>query len=245
MTVADGNVFFFFPPDDEVVSTPQKRNKLKSATCRWIFDPKAERDPSKPTYAKDRVKAATSWNTSGEFSRVDDRFVTKKYDHFWQVRIDPTREYDFAACGPPAGGLFNCIGHYKWTDRSEDVYWVGPRSTVQEPAFIPKINGGEAEGWLIALVNRLDVLRNDIAIWDAQNLGAGPVATIHLPFKLKMGLHGNFVDHADIEEWNNRRSEGGDVGPLKAAEHPLPWQIEMQTTAPNRAVDANGVNGTY
>lgn len=220
----------------------QKRNKLNSATCRWIFDPKAERDPSNPTYAKARVKPEISWNTSGEFSRIDDRFVTKKYDNFWQIRIDPTREYDFAACGPPAGGLFNCLGHYDWRDQSEDVWWAGPRSTLQEPAFIPNANGGEGEGWLITLINRLDVLRNDIGVWDAQNLAAGPVATIHLPFKLKMGLHGNFVDHADIEEWNRRRTEGGEDGPLKAAQEPLPWQLEFQGSHQN---GTNGVNGTH
>jgi carotenoid cleavage dioxygenase len=237
LTVADGNVYFFFPPEDEPTSTPQKRNKLKSGTCRWILDPKAKRDISNPIYAHARIKASISWETSGEFSRVDDRFVTKKYNHFWQLRIDPTREYDFAACGPPAGGLFNCIAHYTWDDRAEDVYWLGPRSTVQEPAFIPKSNGGEAEGWLIALINRLHVLRNDIGIWDARNLAAGPVATIYLPFKLKMGLHGNFVDHADIEEWEKRRSKDGDVGPLKVAEVPLPWQMQNDAT--------NGVNGRH
>jgi carotenoid cleavage dioxygenase len=207
-----------------------------------VFDQKAERDPSNPTYAQARVQPTVSWETSGEFSRVDDRFVTKKYNHFWQIRIDPTLEYDFAACGPPAGGLFNCIAHYTWDDRTEDIYWLGPRSTVQEPAFIPKPGGGEAEGWLIALVNRLDVLRNDIAIWDARDLAAGPVATIHLPFKLKMGLHGNFVDYADIEEWEKRRSKEGDVGPLKAAQEPLTWQVEMQMSDAN---GTNGVNGAH
>ena len=178
-------------------------------------------------------------------SRIDDRFVTKDYNNFWQIRIDPTREYDFAACGPPAGGLFNCLGHYKWDDRTEDVYWVGPRSTVQEPAFIPKPNGGEGEGWLIALINRLEVLRNDIGIWDAQNLASGPVATIHLPFKLKMGLHGNFVDHADIEEWNRRRSKTGDIGPLRTAQEPLPWQLDLQTSNARRINGVNGTNGVH
>lgn len=159
--------------------------------------------------------------------------------------MDFTREYDFAACGPPAGGLFNCIAHYNWKDRSEDVYWLGPRSTVQEPAFIPKPNSSEGEGWLIALVNRLDVLRNDIMIWDAKDLASGPVATLHLPFKLKMGLHGNFVDHTDIEEWEKRRSRNGDVGPLKAAEEPLPWQIEFTANEVGHTNGVNGVNGAH
>lgn len=225
--MADGNVFFFFPPEDTAPGSVLKRNKLKSETVRWILDPKL------PTGTF--VKPAKVWNTSGEFSRIDDRHVTKRYDHFWQARIDPNREYHFSVCGSPAGGLFNCLGHYTWSDRIEDVYWAGPRATFQEPTFIPKEGGAEAEGWLIALVNRLDVLRNDIVILDALDLKAGPVATLHLPFKLRLGLHGNFVDHRDIAEWEARRS--GSIGPVKPAEQPLPWQ--------KHAGSQNGSNGQH
>ncbi|KAK0389346.1 hypothetical protein NLU13_2921 [Sarocladium strictum] len=219
LTVADGNVFFFFPPEDHPVGTVAKRNNLKSPTQRWVFDPKS---PSGSW-----VEPSVTWDTSGEFSRIDDRYVTKKYNHFWQAKIDPTREYDGAKCGSPAGGLFNCLAHYTWDPKSEDVYWAGPRATFQEPSFIPKDDGGEGEGWLIALLNHLDVLRNDVVIFDALNLAKGPVATIHLPMKLRLGLHGNFVDQREIEAWQARRKADGDVGPVKPAENPLPWQMEM------------------
>lgn len=217
LTVADGNVFFFFPPENQISSNLAARNRLESVTHRWVFDPKQE--------SGSWVKPEALWNTSGEFSRIDDRYVTKKYNHFWQARIDPTREYDAAKCGSPAGGLFNCLGHYRWDDHSEDVLWAGPRATFQEPTFIPRKGGKEGEGWIIAFINRLDVLRNDVEIIDAGNLAGGPVATIHLPFKLRLGLHGNFVDHRDIEEWETRRAPGGDVGPVRAAERPLDWQL--------------------
>jgi carotenoid cleavage dioxygenase-like enzyme len=218
LTVADGNVFFFFPPENAPHTDLAKRNVLQSPTCRWIFDPQA------PTGS--RVQPEVQWDTSGEFSRIDDRYVCKKYNHFWQARIDPTRKYDAAVCGSPAGGLFNCIGHYTWNDRTEDVYWAGPRATFQEPTFIPKEGGTEGEGWIIALFNHLDKLRNDIVILDALNVAAGPVAAIRLPFKLRLGLHGNFVDQRDIDVWKRRRAAGGDVGPVRAAEKPLKWQLE-------------------
>lgn len=251
LTVADGNVFFFFPPDNKPAGTIPQRNKLQSQTCRWVLDPHAPRDPDHPTYARDRITPALTWNTGGEFSRIDDRFVTKPYSHFWQCRIDPTREYDIAACGPPAGGLFNCLGHYTWdsdTDpaaRTEDIYWAGPRATFQEPTFIPLPNGGgrEGEGYIIALVNRLDVLRNDIVILDAQNLARGPLATIKLPFKLKLGLHGNFVEGADVRAWEARRKGG--LGPVRGAEGGLPWQVrggDRERVHGNRH-GANGVDG--
>ncbi len=249
--MADGNVFFFFPPDGAQEGQLEKRNKLSSPTVRWIFDPKAKTNT--------RVKPSLVWTTNGEFSRIDDRWVTKPYRHFWQAVVDPTRPYDFQKCGSPAGGLFNCLGHYAWsaehvheganggaigangtvgTDHTEDggeatiegrfgledVYFAGPTMTFQEPSFIPKDGGGEGEGYLIALLNHLDVLRNDVVIFDAQKLSAGPLAVIHLPLKLKLGLHGNFVDHRDIDAWKKRRGEQGDLGPVQAAAEMLPWQ---------------------
>jgi carotenoid cleavage dioxygenase len=262
LTVADGNVFFFFPPDD---SPPPpggvlRPNKLSSPTMRWIFDPKAKKSAIRTPGAGDadiwvadeRVKPALVWSTNGEFSRIDDRFVTKPYRHFWQAVVDPTKPYDFAKCGPPAGGLFNCLGHYTWSEEHyhtadspplsngnggsepkvgkfglEDVYFAGPTMTFQEPTFIPREGGAEGEGYLIALLNHLDVLRNDVVIFDAQNLSKGPLAVIHLPLKLKLGLHGNWVDQREIQAWQERRAEGGDVGPVQIATEPLPWQKKL------------------
>lgn len=81
-----------------------------------------------------------------------------------------------------------------------------------------------------------------MAIFDAQNLAQGPLAVIHLPLKLKLGLHGNFVDHRDIEAWQRRRESGGDVGPVKIATEPLPWQKELANGAVN---GQNGTNGSH
>lgn len=244
LTVADGNVFFWFPPDGEEEGQVAKRNKLSSPTHRWILD------PSLPNNA--RITPALVWPTNGEFSRIDDRWTTRKYKHFWLAKVDPSRPYDFAKCGPPAGGLFNCLGHYTWdlddelATGEEDVYFAGPTCTFQEPTFIPK-GDKEGEGWLIALVNHLDVLRNDVVILDAQNLSKGPVATIHLPLKLKLGLHGNWVDWRDIEEWTARRQEGGEVGPVRVATEMLPWQKafwEKEKASNGVGIDGTNANGT-
>lgn len=79
----------------------------------------------------------------------------------------------------------------------------------------------------MALLNHLDVLRNDILIFDAQNLSQGPLAVIHLPVKLRLGLHGNFIEQKDIDEWAEKRKEGGEVGPAVPAKEMLPWQKKM------------------
>lgn len=83
LTVADGNVFFFFPAENEAPQPPGKRNALKSPLTRWVFDPKA---PSGT-----RVTPFETFDTNGEFSRIDDRWVTKKYNHVWAAKVDPSK----------------------------------------------------------------------------------------------------------------------------------------------------------
>lgn len=250
LTIASDNVFYFFPSDSQA-DTPMtllQRNKLVSDTYRWVFDPK--------TPTNTRVQPHKLFGTNGEFSRIDDRVLTKKYNHFWQCNIDPSKPYDFQKCGPPAGGLFNVLGHYEWESGKKDTFWAGPTCTFQEPVFVPKASSSpadlvEGEGYIMALLNHLDILRNDILIFDAQNLSQGPLAVIHLPVKLRLGLHGNFVEQKDIDEWAEKRKEGGEVGPAVPAKEMLPWQKKMAeeeglgsaVSVPGKGV-GNGLNGT-
>jgi carotenoid cleavage dioxygenase-like enzyme len=168
---------------------------------RWKFNP---RDPTDTRY-----QPYTTMATSGEFARIDDRFVTKYYKHFFLCVVDLTKPYDFAKCGPPTGGLFNTFGHFNWETGEQKLWFAGPTSTVQEPVFIPRSKDAEeADGYLMGLVNRLDELRNDLVILDTKlGIDKGPIAVIRLPFKLKIGLHGNFVPHDEIEEWRKRTGD--------------------------------------
>lgn len=91
------------------------------------------------------------------------------------------------------------------------------------------------------------MLRNDVVILDAQNLAKGPVCTIHLPLKLKLGLHGNWVDWRDIEDWTKRRQEDGEVGPVQVATEMLPWQKafwEKEKEKNGNGVEGPNINGT-
>ncbi len=64
-------------------------------------------------------------------------------------------------------------------------------------------------------------------IFDALHLAKGLLAVVHLLFKLRLGLHGNFVDQREIETWQELRKENGDLGLVKPALKPLPWQERL------------------
>jgi carotenoid cleavage dioxygenase len=242
LTVADGNVFFFFrthPPLILLIVAPEEeegaagsvaaRNKLTSPMTRWKFNPKDKTDT--------RYKPHMTMPTSGEFARIDDRFVTKYYKHFFLCVVDTTKPYDFAKCGPPTGGLFNCLGHFNWETGKQDIWFAGPTSTVQEPVFIPRSKDAEeGDGYLLGLVNRLDEMRNDLVVLDTKlGFEQGPIAVIRLPFKLRVGLHGNFVPYDEIEAWRERT---GDNKKFEMRKMPSP-----RTEETNGTNGVNGVNG--
>ncbi|KAK0637353.1 retinal pigment epithelial membrane protein-domain-containing protein [Bombardia bombarda] len=176
------------------------------------------------TINSEGVKTEECWyKAPGRWRERNDRFTTKKYNHYWQCAIDDAKPYDFPKCGSPAGGLFNRLGRFTWDGTTTETLWAGPCATFQEPAFIPRAGSNEeGDGYLVVLLNHLDELRNDILILDAKNIAQGPVAVIHLPFKLRLGLHGNFVDQSEITAWKGKREK--ELGPVEAAREPLPWQ---------------------
>lgn len=54
-------------------------------------------------------------------------------------------------------------------------------------------DAGEDEGWVIGLV--VDLLREttDLAIIDARNFTAAPVASVRIPHRIPPGFHGNWL----------------------------------------------------
>lgn len=72
----------------------------------------------------------------------------------------------------------------------------GRDSFAQEAIFVPSPGRGdnentkenEDEGWLLAPVFRSATMTTDLVILDAADVAAGPVATIHLPHHIPIGL---------------------------------------------------------
>jgi len=141
----------------------------------------------------DTVESVTRLGQApGEFPRIDDRFAGKAYRHGWQITYDFARPYD----GPagPFAGVINSITHYDLTTGQEQSWWCGPDSAFQEPAFIPRSpDAPEGDGWLIALIDNHITNYSELCLFDALDVAKGPIARACLPFRLRQGLHGNWV----------------------------------------------------
>jgi carotenoid cleavage dioxygenase len=122
-----------------------------------------------------------------EMPRTDDRLQGKPYSH------------GYAICARGADGS-SAIGRVDVRSGELEMWSGGPRTSVQEPQFVPKRPNARAdEGWILTLVNRLDEGHSDLAVLDARNIEDGPVALYRLPVRVRSTFHGMWVPAETLE----------------------------------------------
>ena len=179
--MAQGNMFPFFPDVDDEPFDPVE---AQSRVTRWSVDMQSNSDQIEMQRLTDLV---------GEFPRIDDRVAGHKYRHGFLLVQDLEKPVDLPGGRSASGLMMNTLAHIDIETGEKDVYWVGPVSSLQEPAFIPRPGATEeADGYLIAIENRLVEMGSRLLLFRARNLAAGPIAVAALPFRLRMGLHGNW-----------------------------------------------------
>ena len=185
--VAKNNMFPFFP---DVHGAPFNGMEAMSYLTRWTVDMASNSDAF-----ESEVRLT---DTAAEFPRIDDRFTGKPYRYGWMLEMDMRRPVELK--GGSAGGLLmNCLFLKDHATGNEQHWWCGPVSSLQEPCFIPRSkDAAEGDGWIVMVCNRLEDHTSDLLLFDALDIEKGPIATIHLPIRLRFGLHGNWAESARI-----------------------------------------------
>lgn len=134
-----------------------------------------------------RVERRVLDDAAQEFPRFDERLTGQPYRY----------AYTMAADNPDAApGLITDTRLYKHDLKAgrRETHDFGPRRHPGEFVFVPaRADAGEDEGWLIGLVVDMNDDTTDLAILDAADFAAPPVATIRLPHRIPPGFHGNWV----------------------------------------------------
>jgi carotenoid cleavage dioxygenase len=116
-----------------------------------------------------------------EFPRTDDRFMTRSHRHAYLVG---THEQQL---------MFNRLIHFDMQTGSRKV-WGDGRYMLGEPILAPRAGSGdEADGYIINLAYDTTSGLNDLLIFDASDIEAGPVAKARLPVRIPSGFHGTWV----------------------------------------------------
>ena len=168
----DGNCFSFFP-----TPTGEPTPEVPPFLTRFTFD-LARNDQS---YAIDRLL-----DIPCEMPRTDDRYQGRPYRHGYLI----VRDRDGSSG----------TGHFDFETGKLAVWRPGPGDTVQEAQFVPRRpDSPEGDGWLLVPVSRVSKVRSDLAILDASNVEAGPLALLKLPVRVRATFHGTWVPEETLK----------------------------------------------
>ncbi len=122
-----------------------------------------------------------------EFGRVDPRVVGKRYADAWTLGSHGIPR----AAGEPMNN--NCIFHYDMRSGGRRMFKLPEGDATGEPQFVPRsADAAEGDGFVLAIVYRGAENRSDLIVLDAQQIEAGPLATIQCPVRIPWGFHGNW-----------------------------------------------------
>ncbi|KAJ3538170.1 hypothetical protein NM208_g6025 [Fusarium decemcellulare] len=173
------NIFPMFEPPEG-----QPHANMKADYVRWTID------PSQPSGTK-LPEPEVILDLPSELARVDERFLTQPYDRIFSPVLLPNRSNSL----PPIVPL--CLNGYVMVEKESGgrtFFDPGNNSATEEPIFIPRSKDAqEGDGWVMGMVQRMDVNRSDLVVLDTRDFG-NPVAVIQLPFRTKNQIHGNWVD---------------------------------------------------
>jgi carotenoid cleavage dioxygenase len=122
-----------------------------------------------------------------EFPRVDERIVGRHHRFSWATELgfDRHGELDW-----PANAL---VRHDARTGTSQ-ARGFGPGRTVGEAVFAPRApDAADGDGWYLAFVHDAGTDRSELVVLAGHDWLGEPVATVHLPVRVPLGFHGNWV----------------------------------------------------
>ena len=173
---AKNNMFPFFP---DIHGAPFNGPESASFVTRWTVD----MDSNSGEFEK-RERLT---DFVGEFPRIDERYLSEHYRHGWVLGM---------GMGP---GSRASLGHVDHATGKVKSWQAGENRNLQEPCFIPKsATAAEGEGYIVQAQIHNDDGLSDLLFYDAQRIDEGPMATIHVPMRMRFGLHGNWVPGEEL-----------------------------------------------
>ena len=183
--VADFNMFPFVMAAGGHPYDPSTAN---GRLARWTFD----------LAGNDKGWQETRLGPGGDLPQVANKDMLRDYDIGYMAIFDPSLGPPILSGPTPAG--FNAL--MRINVRSGAIQaWSQPNTTVQEPVHI-KSRQDHHEGYLAAVCDIHDNNTAQILLFEAAKLDSGPIARLHIPIRLRCGVHGSWVPMEIIHQRN-------------------------------------------
>ena len=139
---------------------------------RWTVDPSAG-----------KVLTKTLDDRGQEFPRVDERVVGARHRYGYAVTAESTG----------SGGVFGeALLKHDLERGTTEARVLGAGRRAGEAVFVPRdAHAAEDDGWAIALAHGEDA--TDLLVLNAADFTGEPQAVVHIPARVPLGFHGNWV----------------------------------------------------
>lgn len=132
-----------------------------------------------------------------ELPRMDERRTGRPYRYLYAVQQPTDRE------------MRGIIKYDRLRDTHE-IHAIAPGDQNSEPIFVPRNDASDEDcGWILVCVYRKASHTTDVAILDARQPSAPPVATIRLPRRIPAGFHGAWLASPSTSQESPRLCRGG------------------------------------
>ncbi|WP_043633427.1 carotenoid oxygenase family protein [Nonomuraea candida] len=136
-----------------------------------------------------------------DFPRVNDAYASRPHRYGYSA-VTPVYGMRFVPEGPhPDDAFTNALVKHDLVRGTTEVHGFARDAAVGEAAFAadPSAGGHEAAedaGYLMAYVADPGRGASDLVILSAQDFTGPPVARVHLPVRVPLGFHGNWIPDA-------------------------------------------------
>ena len=154
---------------------------------RWTIDP-----------ASGKVDQRRIDDRAQDFPRVNDAFASRPHRYGYSA-VSPVYGVPFTLDGPhPDEAFTNALVKHDLRRGTTEVHGFAREAAVGEAAFVANPSGGgeEDDGYLMAYVADPERGASDLVILSAQDFTGPPVARVHLPVRVPLGFHGNWIPDA-------------------------------------------------
>jgi carotenoid cleavage dioxygenase-like enzyme len=135
----------------------------------------------------------------GDFPVIPASAQGRPYAHAWMLTMNP-QLHGPPVAGGPVGAMFNLLLRLDFAGKPQQALALPPGHCFNEPVHVPSAKEGH-EGWLLAVVDCQtgpSEFKHALWILDAGNVGAGPVAKVAIPHRLRPQVHGWWVAAAEL-----------------------------------------------
>ncbi|MFJ9696095.1 carotenoid oxygenase family protein [Kitasatospora sp. NPDC101183] len=154
---------------------------------RWTID-----------LAAGTVKEERLDDRTQEFPRVNGRHAGRPYRYGYAAVVElyapPTGPGD----DRPDEGFSNALLKHDLERGTVEAHEFGRDAAVSEGVFVAaEAPGAEDDGYVMAYVHDPERGASDLVVLSAQDFTGEPLARVHLPARVPLGLHGNWVAGAE------------------------------------------------